>query len=639
LSRYPRHYGNYILLEPIGAGGMSEVDLAHRGVDDTSFMRFAAIKRVARSNLADESFLRMFEDEARINGELHHGNIVQVYEFGKHTDPETKAVEYFIAMEYVPGLDLRALQRASFSRRQPLPLRFSLSVLCEVLRGLQYAHNKVDALGRPMNIVHRDINPRNVMISVRGEVKLIDFGVALAEDRLEKTQGRSLKGKFAYMSPEQIEGNAPLDGRTDVYAVGLMLHELVGGRSPFHGLSELQIMHRILLGQIPPLNISADYPHPEWLLQVHAKALAQKREKRYADAQALMQDLEGLAECIGGLATEEERAELVADLDPAGVEGIWGRLRQYREDSRSVSRVVPAPTRQADDSGTLNLDAETQELPPRPRRASRLLWLLPPLVLALLLALVVGTVGGVASYRLLLGDHEPAPSPQVSSVEQAAPAAGAERAAEQEPQSEQETDELRTDATAASDGSQAREERKTSGTTKEPATTKARPSSGSAKDEPQAGTTASAGGAESAGATGSAQGDEVQDQPGAAQPVQEEAPPAADEGAAEEGAAEAGASEGEEAPAASEQPVTTTGFLNVTSRPKGVDVYVDGVLAGRTPLRSHKVTTGPHRVVIRGPGDQEYAKDVKVLEHQAQTVTHVFEETSADEGDNARHRR
>jgi serine/threonine protein kinase len=122
LTGYPRQYGKYVLLEPIGAGGMSEVDLAHRGVDDTSFVRFVAIKRVARSNLADESYSRMFMDEARINAELHHGNIVGVYDFGKQVDPTTGREEYFMVMEYVPGLDLRALQRAAHQLGHRLPL-------------------------------------------------------------------------------------------------------------------------------------------------------------------------------------------------------------------------------------------------------------------------------------------------------------------------------------------------------------------------------------------------------------------------------------------------------------------------------------------------------------------------------------
>ena len=376
MTGYPRPYGKYVLLEPIGAGGMSEVDLAHRGLDDTSFVRFVAIKRVARSNLADEGYVRMFMDEARINAELHHGNIVQVFDFGKVVDPVQGREEYFMVMEYVPGLDLRALQRAAQVQGQLLPLRFSLAVLSEVLCGLQYAHTKVDTLGRPMNLVHRDINPRNVMVSVAGEVKVIDFGVALAVDRLEKTQGRSLKGKFAYMSPEQIEGNVALDGRTDLYAVGLMLHELVEGQGPFHGLTELQIMHRIVMGQVPELQSTDSFPRPDLLRRVHSRALARDRDRRYPDAITFKRDIDALGDLLGGLASQEERAAVVHGLAPSEVDGIGGRLRHYHEHSQSVSRSVsfaaPLPTRDSSSSeislppgadATASLGGETQEMP------------------------------------------------------------------------------------------------------------------------------------------------------------------------------------------------------------------------------------------------------------------------------------
>ncbi|MFH1467686.1 MAG: protein kinase, partial [Pseudomonadota bacterium] len=376
MTGYPRPYGHYVLLEPIGAGGMSEVDLAHRGMDDASFVRFVAIKRVARSNLADEGYVRMFMDEARINSELHHGNIVQVFDFGKQVDPALGREEYFMVMEYVPGLDLRALQRAAHARNELLPLRFSLAVLSEVLCGLQYAHTKADTIGRAMNLVHRDINPRNVMVSVTGEVKVIDFGVALAEDRLEKTQGRSLKGKFAYMSPEQIEGNVALDGRTDLYAVGLMLHELVEGKGPFHGLTELQIMHRIVMGQVPELQAVGSFPRPDLLRRVHARALARDRDRRYPDATTFKRDIDALADLLGGPATQDERAAPVHSLAPTEVDGIGSRLRLYHEHSHSVSRSVAVeglsqlPEGSGSDlslprtaDATASLGGETQELP------------------------------------------------------------------------------------------------------------------------------------------------------------------------------------------------------------------------------------------------------------------------------------
>jgi len=161
---YPRPYGSYLLLEPLGQGGMSEVELARRSVDASGYLRFLVIKRIHSRHTGDEGFVRMFQDEARINAELQHENIAQVYDFGREGD------EWYLAMEYVAGVDLRQLQRALSQAGEGLPASISLRIICDVLDALQYAHHRVDTYGRPMRIVHRDVNPRNIMVSVRGEV-------------------------------------------------------------------------------------------------------------------------------------------------------------------------------------------------------------------------------------------------------------------------------------------------------------------------------------------------------------------------------------------------------------------------------------------------------------------------------------
>ena len=213
----PRQYGDYLLLEPLGRGGMSEVDLARRSVDRAGFVRFVVIKRILRRNTEDEAFVRMFMDEARINAELQHENIAQVYDFGERHG------EWYLAMEYVPGIDLRRLQKAVSEQQEGgalLPPRVTLRILHDVLAALQYAHNRVDTFGRPMRIVHRDVNPRNIMISVRGEVKLIDFGVAKAENRHDQTTGKTIKGKFAYMAPELLDGLGVGEARDELDGAG-----------------------------------------------------------------------------------------------------------------------------------------------------------------------------------------------------------------------------------------------------------------------------------------------------------------------------------------------------------------------------------------------------------------------------------
>ena len=219
LVSYPEPFASYVLLEHLGSGGMSQVDLARRAVADGAYVRFVVIKRIHTKNEGSERHVVMFQDEARIHSELHHSNIAQLYDFGEEGD------SFFLVMEYVPGMDLRSVQRSLLHRhRRHIPLRVALSVIAETLKGLEYAHSAVDTRGRPMNVVHRDVNPRNVMLSVRGDVKLIDFGVAKAEDKLDTTRTHVLKGKIAYMAPEQMD-DRPIDARADLFAVGLMLQE------------------------------------------------------------------------------------------------------------------------------------------------------------------------------------------------------------------------------------------------------------------------------------------------------------------------------------------------------------------------------------------------------------------------------
>ncbi len=624
---YPRHYGKYVLLEPIGAGGMSEVDLAHSAMEDTSFVRFVAIKRVAKSNVEEETFVRMFMDEARINQELHHGNIVGVYDFGKQVDRGTGREEYFMVMEYVPGLDLRAIQRAAHRRGHRLPLRFCFSVLCEVLRGLQYAHHKADTIGRPMNLVHRDINPRNVMISVRGEVKVIDFGVALAEDRMEKTQGRSLKGKFAYMSPEQIEGSVTLDGRTDLYAVGLMLHELVGGVGPFHGLTELQIMHRIVMGQLPPLQIPPEFPDSDFLLQIHGRALARERERRYPNARAFRKALERAAEMVGGVSDQQERAALIRSLDPQQVDGISARLRGYHESSasvsRSVSRAIMVPTREASSSdvtlataeSTADFEARTQEVsgdpaaPPAKRRRSLWLLLLAGAAVAGLAMTVLGG-GGLLwwSSRESTSEVPPTTLDDLVQIELDRPVDG-EGARDDDPGSavpaeeELPVEEAATQSSSSGGAGGTGHSSSPTGSSQAAASSRqpvATHDQGSAQ-APEQGDAGEDRGAESGTATEDpvTQDPQADQAPGTAELEPESTPsePVPDV-----------VTEPEQATTAADGP---KGQLLVNSEPKGQPVSVDGQHVGVTPYKAMH-TEGSHQVLVIGPGGQQCNEQASV---------------------------
>ncbi|MEQ1571168.1 MAG: serine/threonine-protein kinase, partial [Myxococcota bacterium] len=274
---YPRPYAQYVLLERLGIGGMSEVDLARKVVDDGSFVRFLVVKRIKASHAEDPSFVRMFKDEARITSELHHANIGALYDFGKVDD------EYYLALEFVPGLDARKLINTLRERAQRVPVRIALKIVAEVLDALDHAHNKTDTFGRRMGIVHRDVNPRNVMLSVRGEVKLIDFGVAKATDRLEVTGTDQVKGKFMYMAPEQLTG-AEIDHRCDIYAAGLLLNELLSGVPPFAGLNQVQVAHRLMSGEHPELAPVGELPDDSGLRRAHDRALASNADDRYPTA-------------------------------------------------------------------------------------------------------------------------------------------------------------------------------------------------------------------------------------------------------------------------------------------------------------------------------------------------------------------
>ncbi|RME20477.1 MAG: serine/threonine protein kinase, partial [Deltaproteobacteria bacterium] len=336
---YPRTFGSYVLLDRLGEGGMSEVDLARRAVDDANFVRFVVIKRIHAQHQDDDGFVRMFHDEARINAELQHENIASVYDFGQEGN------EFFLAMEYVPGCDLRRVQRRLAKARRPFPLPIVLRTCCDVLAALDYAHHRVDTYGRSMNIVHRDVNPRNIMLSVRGEVKLIDFGVAKADNRAEHTVGHSLKGKFAYMAPEQIEGGRDIDGRADIFALGIVLYELLMGCSPVAGLNEVQTMHRILSGQLPPVRSTPERPIPDDLIAVHARACATRPEDRFATAGEMRQALLDLAPQCGGVASNQELSDFLSEIDPDFGQ-VSSRLRVLRDESTeelSRSRGGPPP--------------------------------------------------------------------------------------------------------------------------------------------------------------------------------------------------------------------------------------------------------------------------------------------------------
>jgi serine/threonine protein kinase len=279
-------YGPYELLERVAVGGMAEVFKAKRtGVE--GFEKIVAVKRILHHLSDNQEFVDMFVDEAKIVAGLTHPNIVQIFDLGRLES------SYYIAMEYVHGRDLRTILRRAKDRGLKMPLDLALRVASLVAAALEYAHRKKDDRGRPMEIVHRDVSPQNILISFEGEVKLTDFGIAKAASKASTTDRGALRGKLLYMSPEQAWGRA-MDRRSDLFSLGLVLYETITDQKPFLGTSagsEVSILEAVRQCRIvPPREVSPRIP--EELDRLVMKALARDPEDRFQDAAEMARGLE-----------------------------------------------------------------------------------------------------------------------------------------------------------------------------------------------------------------------------------------------------------------------------------------------------------------------------------------------------------
>ncbi len=274
-------FGKYRLTRRLARGGMAEVFLATQKGPE-GFERTVALKRIL-PHLADiPQFTQMFMDEARLAAQISHPNIAHIYEFGEAEGT------YFIAMEYINGVDLSVVVMGGAIK--PLPLEHAARVVADVCAALHYAHNLESGEGKPLGLVHRDISPQNVLVSFDGAVKILDFGIAKVVDHVERTQPGIVRGKFSYMSPEQVEGKR-LDRRSDLFSAGIVLYELCTGSSLFPRTDAVQAMYAIRKAQVPTPARDGE-PLPERLVQIIDKALAQRREDRYGAAAEMQLDLE-----------------------------------------------------------------------------------------------------------------------------------------------------------------------------------------------------------------------------------------------------------------------------------------------------------------------------------------------------------
>ncbi len=271
----PKAIGRYQIIDRLAVGGMAELFKATL-TGDHGFEKLVAIKKILPHLAVDRSFVEMFIDEARITAQLDHRNIVQVFELG--TDADTP----YIAMQYVDGLDVLALLRECARVQIRLPPEIAAVIARDVCDALDYAHNAVDNNGKALGIVHRDISPGNVLLSWRGDVKLTDFGIARAAERRHKTEAGTLKGKYGYMSPEQVSGGE-IDARSDIFSIGILLAEMVMARRLFTSTNDLDILLMVRDGRLDRLHKYAS-EFPVELRVLTTRALQRRPQDRWQSA-------------------------------------------------------------------------------------------------------------------------------------------------------------------------------------------------------------------------------------------------------------------------------------------------------------------------------------------------------------------
>ncbi len=273
--------GDYILLEKIASGGMADIFRAVK-IGARGFRKYVAIKRIRSPISEDRTAREMFVREAHILSTITHANIVQIYELGEVDG------QYYIVMDYIEGKDLKTFLKAIRRAGWTLGLELSLYIICEVINGLEYVHSLKDASGKSLNLVHRDINPKNIFLSYAGDVKIIDFGIVKSAFDGDKTKQGLIRGKIAYLSPEQMEGKR-IDRRTDIFATGIVLYEMLAGRRLFPGKKEMDILRALMdtdiVAEIDRLDIDTE------LGRILKKFLARDPEERYQHMGEAKEDL------------------------------------------------------------------------------------------------------------------------------------------------------------------------------------------------------------------------------------------------------------------------------------------------------------------------------------------------------------
>ncbi len=366
----PTQFGKYWLTDRIAVGGMAEL---YRGKisGDEGFEKAVAVKKILPHLAAEQDAVNYFIDEARLAALLQHPNIAQIYDFGRLED------SYFIAMEYLFGKDLKTVLHIAEERNLPLSLENALHITSRVCSGLDYAHNMKDLQGDLLNIIHRDVSPQNILITYDGQVKIIDFGIAKAASRITSTRSGVIKGKVAYMSPEQAEG-LEVDHRADIFSVGILLYEMVTGRFMYDG-DAMEILSRAREASFTrPERIVRDLP--ECVVLTLDTALSKDTHTRYTSCGEMLSDLEDCIYHLNFRPSDQKLAQYMKALFENEFESEEASM------TRALRRVMPTDsaleTTDANRSGyqeTMVLDTEAAS--PRPRR-----WVGAALVLLILVA-------------------------------------------------------------------------------------------------------------------------------------------------------------------------------------------------------------------------------------------------------------
>ena len=364
-----RIVGRYIACDEIAVGGMATVHIG-RLLGPAGFSRTVAMKRLHRQFAGDPDFVAMFLDEARIAARIRHPNVVSTI------DVVSVDSELYLVMDYIQGESVAHLLRALAKKSEPIPPRIAASIACDMLAGLHAAHDATDDRGQPLGIVHRDVSPQNVLVGTDGVARVVDFGVAKAAGRMQTTREGQVKGKAAYMAPEQLRGGA-VDRRTDVYAASVVLWEMLTGERLFRSDTPAGAMTQVLEKVVPPPSSFA--PAVDAAIDaIVLRGMQRDPGARFASAREMAVALEGVAPResamkIGDWVREvagpvlDERADRVARIEKLSAEGALG------EASSASSRSAASARTEAD--AVVSLVGTTSESRNRPGRSrSRMAW-------------------------------------------------------------------------------------------------------------------------------------------------------------------------------------------------------------------------------------------------------------------------